>query len=198
MQENLFATNHKVFDAIIVGGGPAGINCALELKYCGVECLLVNNDQQLGGQLLQIGEEIINVAGRSFKNGPAMAKRMHRQVQDPNTPSNPSNPNVSKIKLLLGRSVDSIDAKKMTISISEDVYQTRVILLCTGYRLKKLGMPGISKFKQRKKETLSKLHKLDSFLRESSRCSATTHSTPSCASLVLRLPDGPFVPSKMG
>ena len=136
MQPNLFATNHKIFDAIIVGGGPAGINCALELSYCNVECLIVDGSERLGGQLWQIGEEILNFAGGHFKNGSSMARSMQKQVDDCQ----------SKISMLLGRTVESIDAPKKTVLVGDEVYQAKTILLASGYRLRRLSLPGMSMF----------------------------------------------------
>lgn len=136
MQANLFTTNHRTFDAIIIGGGPAGINCALELSYCGVDCLVIHDGQALGGQLLEIGEEIQNFAGGHFKNGAALAKTLQKQAE------------TAKIHLLLGRTADKIDSQKKTVSVGDEVYQAGAILLCTGYRLKKLDLPGVSLFQQ--------------------------------------------------
>ena len=138
LQANLFATNHKTFNAIIIGGGPAGVNCALELNYCGVDCLIVDKEEQIGGQLWQIGEEIENFAGGNFKNGAAMAQSMHKQIAKTG----------SQVSLLLGRTVESIDAQRLTVTVAGDVYQSKTILLASGYRLKKMNLPGVNLFQQ--------------------------------------------------
>lgn len=134
MQANLFATNHRVFDAIIIGGGPAGINCALELSYCGVDCLLINSSELIGGQLFEIGEELVNFAGGYFKDGASLAKTMQKLAEK------------ARINVLVGVAT-KIDAEKKTVSVNGDVYQGRTLLLCTGYRLKKLDLPGVSLFR---------------------------------------------------
>ena len=42
----------KLVDVLIVGGGPAGLNAALELGKAGVQVLLVDDKDQLGGKLV--------------------------------------------------------------------------------------------------------------------------------------------------
>ncbi|WKU22792.1 FAD-dependent oxidoreductase [Priestia megaterium] len=58
-------------DVLIIGGGPAGISAAVWCKRLGVECLLLEEQAQLGGQLFTIYNEIIDYPGIQAENGSA-------------------------------------------------------------------------------------------------------------------------------
>lgn len=51
-------TKTKIFDALIVGGGPAGVSCATWLKQLGFEPLLIDKNEQCGG--LQLSNPYTN------------------------------------------------------------------------------------------------------------------------------------------
>ncbi|MFM8314948.1 MAG: NAD(P)-binding protein, partial [Deltaproteobacteria bacterium] len=40
---------HHHYEALIVGGGPAGCSCALWLKHLGLKPLLIERSHRLGG-----------------------------------------------------------------------------------------------------------------------------------------------------
>jgi thioredoxin reductase len=139
VQTNLFATNHKVFDAIIVGGGPAGIACALELSFCNVQSLLIDKGSRLGGQLLDIKCELMNFAAGNFKSGLELAAVLQKQV----TARQHAN-----ILRLQERTVTGIEPgqPELSVLVDGDVYKTRTIVLCTGYRVRRLTIPGTAQF----------------------------------------------------
>jgi thioredoxin reductase (NADPH) len=131
--KNLFNSNAQVFDAIIIGGGPAGISCALELTYCKINCLLVEKNRELGGQLLGI-REVANFAAGYFKDGTVLARNMTRLAEN------------MKLNLLLEHAVERIEISQGTkvILINGEKYLAKSIVIATGVRLKMLELPGLS------------------------------------------------------
>jgi thioredoxin reductase (NADPH) len=61
-------------DVIVMGGGPAGLNCALECFDIQLDTLLVEANPALGGQAPEIPHSIRNVAVGRFENGPALQR----------------------------------------------------------------------------------------------------------------------------
>lgn len=126
----------KIYDAIIIGGGPAGISCALELSYCEVECLVICRDKRIGGQLWDMGSELINFAGGRFQNGGLLAKQMEELTEK------------TKIEIVKNKTVDRIDAKEKLVYCGEQTFAARAILISTGLRLKYIEMPNSNHLKQ--------------------------------------------------
>lgn len=71
------ARNMTKFDAIIVGGGPAGVSCAIWLKQLGVAPLLIEKNDRCGG--LQLSNPYTNtwIATSADAMGADVAKAMH-------------------------------------------------------------------------------------------------------------------------
>jgi thioredoxin reductase (NADPH) len=125
----------KLYDAIIIGGGPAGISCALELTYCEVECLVICRDQRIGGQLWDVGN-LFNFAGGYFQNGGLLAQQMDELTRQ------------TKIEIMRGKTVDRIDAEKKLVFCGEQTFAARSILISTGLRLKQVELPNSSNLNQ--------------------------------------------------
>jgi thioredoxin reductase len=63
----------RKMDAIIIGGGPAGISCAIWLKKLGVECVLLEASAQLGGLQTRSPYENLWTPGVQGKTGQQVA-----------------------------------------------------------------------------------------------------------------------------
>lgn len=59
-------------DVIVIGGGPAGLNCALECFDIQLDTLLVEAESTVGGQLPEILHSVRNVAAGTFESGSAL------------------------------------------------------------------------------------------------------------------------------
>lgn len=70
----------KVFDALIVGGGPAGVSCATWMKQLGFEPLLIEKNEQCGG--LQLSNPYTNtwIASSSGTYGADIAAAMQANM----------------------------------------------------------------------------------------------------------------------
>ncbi len=120
-------TNHA---AIILGGGPAGVSCALELADSMVDYLLIERRERLGGQLPEIPSAIPNFAGGRFDNGEALRANLEEAAAAAN------------INCLMNRSVTAVDLKGKEVMVGGDVFAAQTMVLATGHRFARLGLPG--------------------------------------------------------
>jgi len=116
----------ELVDVIVLGAGPAGISCALELKECKVECLVLERNQRPGGQLLEIPTPISNLAVGSFDSGETLSKSFSQLIE-----------NVD-INLVLRENVVSCDLRDKSLVTETQQFQARALFLATGYRMKLL------------------------------------------------------------
>ncbi|MFC0470411.1 NAD(P)/FAD-dependent oxidoreductase [Halalkalibacter kiskunsagensis] len=72
----------KPIDVIIIGGGPAGISAAIWCKRLGINHLLLEKQEQLGGQLFEIKNEIIDYPGVIAKDGKELQEFFVRHFKD--------------------------------------------------------------------------------------------------------------------
>ncbi len=69
-------TSEEHHDVVIVGGGTAGVNCALECFDIQLDTILVEASASLGGQLPEILHSVRNVAAGRFEDGLAVQRAL--------------------------------------------------------------------------------------------------------------------------
>jgi thioredoxin reductase (NADPH) len=69
------------FDALIIGGGPAGCSCALWLKHLGLKPLIIEKSDRLGGLQNESPYPNIWILGQSYRNGRAFAASVEKQIK---------------------------------------------------------------------------------------------------------------------
>ncbi|MCU7710199.1 NAD(P)/FAD-dependent oxidoreductase [Priestia sp. JV24] len=121
-------------DVLIIGGGPAGISAAVWCKRLGVECLLLEEQAQLGGQLFKIYNEIIDYPGIQAENGIEMQRKMVQHFIDMDCLYE------ANTKVL------SIDERSKTVKVKQQETEKEIgytyLILATGSSQRKLGVPG--------------------------------------------------------
>jgi thioredoxin reductase (NADPH) len=69
-------TSETSHDVVVIGGGVAGVNCALECFDIQLDTILIEANATLGGQLPEIGHSVRNVAAGRFADGHALQRSL--------------------------------------------------------------------------------------------------------------------------
>jgi len=116
------------FDVVIIGGGPAGVSCSLELKDSMVRHALLERSQELGGQLSQIVYRIRNFGGVIFENGTSLQNKLIKTANELNLP------------FRLNDEVIAANLSNKSIKTRNGSLIAKAIVLATGARLRKLPL----------------------------------------------------------
>jgi thioredoxin reductase (NADPH) len=120
----------REYDAVVIGGGPAGMTAALYLLRAGVKTAMVEKLSP-GGQVLMT-EKIENYPGfPDGLEGWQLADYFSKQLDL--YPHDMLNDEVRSIKV--GKSFHEM-------TVGDEVVRTKSIILATGARYRKLGIPG--------------------------------------------------------
>jgi len=107
-------------DAIIIGGGPAGISCAIWLKKLGVECVLLEASGQLGGLQTRSPYENLWIPGVQGKTGQQVAASLADHA------------NAVGVDVRLGCPVLFVDGQRVTTPAG--TYSAPYLVIATGSR----------------------------------------------------------------
>lgn len=122
-------------DVLIIGAGPAGLSAARWCDELGLDTLVLEQSEEVGGQLLSVHNSIENYLGVSAANGPELRDRFSDQVND------------CDFDLWTNVEIESVDLQSKHISLrSGETLQAMAIVIATGLRRRKLGIPGESDF----------------------------------------------------
>ncbi len=121
-------------DVIIIGGGPAGISAAIWCKRLGVDHLLLEKKDELGGQFSKIHNEIIDYPGLYAKDGKEMQRMFVEQFDR------------AGCSYRLGTNILSINQSLQMIKIQQNNKVEEIhfnyLVLATGTNQRKLEVPG--------------------------------------------------------
>ncbi|HET9251798.1 MAG TPA: NAD(P)/FAD-dependent oxidoreductase [Candidatus Eisenbacteria bacterium] len=117
-------------DALILGAGVAGLSAALWLRDLGVECAVFEEARQPGGQLHEIHAPIVNHLMALGWEGSRVAAGVLSDARS------------AELPLLVGSPVTSVRVRLRTIVHEGRTYQGRTMLIATGLRRRRLGVPG--------------------------------------------------------
>ncbi len=122
-------------DVIIIGAGPAGLSAAFWCDELGLDTLVLEQAEQIGGQLHRVYNPIKNYLGVKTRNGAELLELFSRDVDD------------ADFDLWTGTVIDLIDLRAKRISLrSGEVLQAISIIIATGVRPRELGIPGEKEF----------------------------------------------------
>lgn len=121
-------------EAVIIGGGPGGMASFIWAKRLGIDVLLLEKERELGGQLRQIFNRIIDYPGLPVENGDALIKRFVEHVR----------PWSQDIRCGVEILFLDVAAKKIVVQEKEqeETYEPRFLILAMGARQRRLGVPG--------------------------------------------------------
>ena len=129
-------TRERLYDVVVVGGGPAGLTAALYLARACYRVLVVEKEK-FGGQIT-ITEQVVNYPGVLSTSGKALTETMRRQAESFG----------AEFRLAEVTGFDTSGDIKTVHTDKGDV-ETFGILLATGARPRMIGFPGEADFRGR-------------------------------------------------
>ncbi|MCA1620886.1 MAG: NAD(P)/FAD-dependent oxidoreductase [Acidobacteria bacterium] len=122
-------------DVIIIGAGPAGLSAALWCDELGLDTLVVEQAAEVGGQLLRVHNPVENYLGARAANGRELRDVFAAQVED------------KEFDLWTEAEIESVDLKAKRVRLrSGEELQSIALVIATGVRRRRLGVPGESEF----------------------------------------------------
>jgi len=118
-------------DVIIMGAGPAGLSAAFWCDELGLDTLVLEAEEQIGGQLHRIHNPIENYLGLKTRDGEELLTIFSKDVDQ------------ADFDLWTNAAIESVDvnAKKLVLRTGEQL-QSIALIIATGVRRRKLGIPG--------------------------------------------------------
>lgn len=122
------------YDVMIIGGGPAGMSGLLWCNSLGMKAVLLEQANELGGQLLQMFHRVIDYPGLITGSGRELRDHFQAQL------------NELQLNYRTGCKLEEINLRERTLLSNGDRLASRAIILATGARKRRLGIPGEDRF----------------------------------------------------
>ena len=122
-------------DVIIIGAGPAGLSTAFWCDELGLDALVLEQADHVGGQLHRVHNPISNYLGLKARNGAELLEHFAADVDS------------AEFDLWTQTSISSVElkAKRILLASGEEL-QSIAIVIATGVRPRELGVPGEKEF----------------------------------------------------
>jgi thioredoxin reductase (NADPH) len=125
-------------DVVIIGAGAAGLSAAFWCDELGLDTLVLEQQAAVGGQLSQVYNPINNYLGLSTKNGSEMLGLFTERLDD------------ADFDLWTDVKIEKVDLSTKQVALaSGEVLQSISLIIATGVRRRKLGVPGEDEFSGR-------------------------------------------------
>src|ERR1051325_2627646 len=122
-------------DVIIIGAGAAGLSAALWCDELGLDTLVVEQEAEVGGQLLRVYNPIENYLGARASNGRELRDLFAAQVEE------------KEFDLWTEAEVAGVDLKARRVRLrSGEELQSIALVIATGVRRRRLNVPGEAEF----------------------------------------------------
>ncbi|WP_018130728.1 NAD(P)/FAD-dependent oxidoreductase [Effusibacillus pohliae] len=119
-----------MYDVVIVGGGPGGMSALVWCHRLGLKAILLERDEQLGGQLLRVNNPIIDYLGLPAANGKELQQRFASHVNELGCPYR------------CGVEATGFYLQEKRILTNQGEYRGRALILGLGSHDRPLGVPG--------------------------------------------------------
>ena len=125
-------------DVIIIGAGPGGLSAALWCDDLGLDALVLERESEVGGQLLRVHNRVENYLGVEAANGRELRDIFAAQTEG------------RDFDLWTQAEIEEADlrAKRVRLGSGEEL-QSIAIVIATGVRRRRLGVPGEREFEGR-------------------------------------------------
>lgn len=120
----------KVYDLIIIGSGPAGLSAAIYAQRARLDALVIEKEYISGGQVVNT-YEVDNYPGFSGISGYELGMKFREHAEKLNAEFV-----TAEVKRII------IEETEKTVVTNEQNYQTRALIIATGAKHRKLGVPG--------------------------------------------------------
>src|SRR5256886_6311171 len=122
-------------DVVIIGAGPAGLSAARWCDELGLDTLVLEQNEAVGGQLSFVHNPIDNYLGLHANNGEELRERFIEQTE------------TSDFDLWTNVEIASVDLKAKRVALkSGEELQSIAIIIATGLHRRRLGIPGEAEF----------------------------------------------------
>lgn len=122
-------------DVIIIGAGPAGLSTAFWCDELGLDTLVLEKAEHVGGQLHRVHNPINNYLGLKARHGEELLEHFGAEIEN------------AEFDLWTQTNISSVDLKARRISLaSGEELQSIAIVIATGVRPRALGVPGEKEF----------------------------------------------------
>jgi len=122
-------------DVIIIGAGPAGLSTAFWCDELGLDTIVLEQAEQVGGQLHRVYNPIENYLGVKTRNGKELLELFAADVD------------AAGFDLWTQTAITSVELKAKRISLaSGEKLQSIALVIATGVRPRELGVPGEKEF----------------------------------------------------
>lgn len=127
------------FEAIIIGAGPAGLACALELHESRINYIVLEKSDRIGGQLFIVPNSVRDAFGCYSENGVALQQNVEKQCRDLN------------IRIALQHEVVSLDVAGRSVKYKgpdQKVHEVsaETLLVTGGSRRRRISFAGDNEF----------------------------------------------------
>lgn len=117
-------------DALILGGGVAGLTAALTLRGFGLEAVVIEEARNPGGQLHEIHAPVTDDPLAFGSDGSRLASLVLESARR------------AELSILVGSPVTQVSARARSVAREGERLRGRALLLATGLRRRRLGIPG--------------------------------------------------------
>ena len=124
-----------MLDVIIIGAGPAGLSTAFWCDELGLDTLVLEQAEQIGGQLHRVYNPIENYLGVKTGNGEEFLELLAKDVES------------AEFDLWTQTAITSVDLKAKRVSLaSGESLQSIAIVIASGVSPRELGVAGEKEF----------------------------------------------------
>jgi thioredoxin reductase (NADPH) len=117
-------------DALILGGGMAGLTAALTLQGFGLDTVVVEEARSPGGQLHEIHAPITDHPFAFGSDGARFASIVLETARR------------AQLSILVGSPVTRVTARTHALALGRERFHARTLLIATGLKRRQLGVPG--------------------------------------------------------